>query len=274
MPKNTTAVARNPQIDIPFRRAVRNEKGDVVETFDFEPGVPQELYEDQLNALANDIGSALVITKKVLKSKQKVTEPDEFMIKPDWEATQKFAAEYAIKKMADADAKGIAAYLSQFQVKAYEKLEKSGFEVTLEQSEPDESPTETPVEDEPILEEVHPEPELDSLLLTSQAKLAEFFGVSEKMVKEWKGLGLEKPDAGYNTSDVYEWLESESLLGENVLGSFDSAMDANLYVFNRDGAYFIHAPSGECLNVEEETGNAILLSEGDVEGFIEGLVAE
>ena len=263
---NTTAVVRTPQVETTFRRTIRDKNDKVVETFLFEPDIPQELHQDQLEMLANDIGSALVLTKQILRTKQKSTAPDEFMIKPDWEATQEFAANHAEKVIAQAEKSGVAPYLSEFQAKAYEKLKSIGFdaptdEVEVESEEP---PKEVEPEEELPVDEV-PEP---AIVLTSQAKLAEFFGVTEKVVKEWKGLGLEKPEDGYDTNDVYEWLEAESLLGENVQGAFELAMDMNLNVFNRDNEFFVHAPSGECLNID------VTLSEGDVNSFIEGLMAE
>lgn len=42
-----------------FRRSVRDEKGEILETLTFEPGVPLELNAEQYKAVKDDIGKAL-----------------------------------------------------------------------------------------------------------------------------------------------------------------------------------------------------------------------
>jgi len=47
-----------------FRRSVRDEKGEIVRTVEFQSNEPQEIKPEEMPFFANDIGNALVAVKE------------------------------------------------------------------------------------------------------------------------------------------------------------------------------------------------------------------
>ena len=59
-----TEVMRRPGIELPFRRTVKDRKGNPLRVLLFEPGQIVKLESDDFRAVRNDVGRALVIVDR------------------------------------------------------------------------------------------------------------------------------------------------------------------------------------------------------------------
>jgi len=92
---------------------------------------------------------------------------------------------------------------------------------------------------------------VESLEFSSQAKLAGFYGVEEKTVKEWVKNGLQKDGKVFRSETVYAFLAEKGELGSDVTQDFEIAVENEWYVFEKEGVFQVFTAFGLPFPTEE-----------------------